>query len=256
MASDTNFDLILRGARIAGREAEPAGIGIAAGRIVAIAPSLPTGGVQEERLDGQLVLPGLVETHIHLDKSRIIDRCTISAGTVKEAIAETARAKAAFTEADIEARGRRTLEQAILAGTQFMRTHVEVDPRIGLKSFHVLQALSSVTCSLATNNVLNPLTPFGDASLMRMANLYANIAQLGRPAELRQCLDMITSEAARLMNLDGYGISVGNAADLIVLPCLSGPSAVAEIARPLWGLKRGRRSFFNASGQLFAPGVS
>ena len=40
---------------------------------------------------------------------------------------------------------------------------------------------SGVTCSLATNNVLNPFTPFGDASLLRMANLYANIAQLGRP---------------------------------------------------------------------------
>ena len=37
-----------------------------------------------------------------------------------------------------------------------------------------------VTCSLATNNVLNPFTPFGDCSLIRMANLYANIAQLGR----------------------------------------------------------------------------
>ena len=41
-----------------------------------------------------------------------------------------------------------------------------------------------VTCSLATNNVLNPFTPFGDCSLVRMANLYANIAQLGRREEL------------------------------------------------------------------------
>ena len=39
-----------------------------------------------------------------------------------------------------------------------------------------------VTCSLATNNVLNPFTPFGDCSLIRMANLYANIAQIGRRA--------------------------------------------------------------------------
>ena len=37
-----------------------------------------------------------------------------------------------------------------------------------------------VTCSLATNNVLNPFTPFGDCSLIRMANLYANIARLRR----------------------------------------------------------------------------
>ncbi len=43
-----------------------------------------------------------------------------------------------------------------------------------------------VTCSLATNNVLNPFTPFGDCSLIRMANLYANIAQLGRRAGSRR----------------------------------------------------------------------
>jgi cytosine deaminase len=112
---------------------------------------------------------------------------------------------------------------------------------------------SGVTCSLATNNVLNPFTPFGDACLVRMANLYANIAQLGRPDELARCLDMITGAAAKLMNLDGYGVAVGNPADLIVLPCASGRAAVAEIARPLWGIKRGRRTFFNPPGQLMAP---
>ena len=31
---------------------------------------------------------------------------------------------------------------------------------------------------VATNNVLNPFTPFGDASLLRMANLYANVCQV------------------------------------------------------------------------------
>jgi cytosine deaminase len=51
------------------------------------------------------VAPGFVETHIHLDKSRISHRCTIREGTLQQAIAETARAKAAFTEEDIVARG-------------------------------------------------------------------------------------------------------------------------------------------------------
>ena len=44
-----------------------------------------------------------------------------------------------------------------------------------------------VTCSIATNNVLNPFTPFGDCSLIRMANLYANIAQAG-PSEFCRML--------------------------------------------------------------------
>jgi cytosine deaminase len=72
------------------------------------------------------VAPGFVETHIHLDKSRISDRCTIREGTLQEAIAETARAKGAFTEEDIVARARRTLEQA-----DPQRHHAHAHPRGG-----------------------------------------------------------------------------------------------------------------------------
>ena len=72
-----------------------------------------------------------------------------------------------------------------------------------------------VACSLATNNVLNPFTPFGDGSLLRMANLYANIAQLGRPEDLSRCLDMITGSAAKVMNLKDYGVAEGDPAGLV-----------------------------------------
>jgi cytosine deaminase len=408
------FDLVLQNARLARKPAEIVDIGITGGSIAAIGPGLAVSGDVED-INGQLVLPGLVETHIHLDKSCIIERCRIVEGTLKEAISEAARAKAAFTEADIETRARRTLEKAILAGTQFMRTHVEVDPRIGLRSFNVLSRLKleyawaldmqicvfpqegmtndpgteellieacrlgadliggcpytdtdpsthiarifriardfdldidfhldfdldpswmhlddvlrqtkahgyggrvavghvtklsavppdeqaaiarhladagvaitilpatdlflmgrdathnvprgvtradrfhehGVTCSLATNNVLNPFTPFGDASLIRMANLYANIAQLGRPSDLHNCLEMITASAARMLRLDGYGVAVDHAADLIAVPCRRGEDAVAEIARPTLGIKRGRRTFINQPGRLLPPG--
>ena len=71
-------------------------------------------------------------------------------------------------------------------------------------------AQHGVTCSLATNNILNAFTPFGDASLLRMANLYANVAQLGRREDFARCFDMITAAAARLMRLDGYGLAVGS----------------------------------------------
>ena len=35
-----------------------------------------------------------------------------------------------------------------------------------------------VNCSLSSNNILNPATPYGDCSLIRMANLYANVFRL------------------------------------------------------------------------------
>src|SRR4030081_3518158 len=130
-----SFDTILRNGRIAGLH-EPVDIGMCDGRIAAIGPKLEANapdGTREFALDGRLVFPGFVETHIHLDKSCISDRCTCRTGTLKEAIESVAAAKLAFTEEDIHARGRRTLEKAIVQGTTGMRAHVEADPRIGLK---------------------------------------------------------------------------------------------------------------------------
>jgi cytosine deaminase len=409
------LDLVLRGARIAGHSAPLMDVGIGEGRVAVIAPHLAADG-PSELLDGRLVIPGLVETHIHLDKSCILDRCQSEYGTLEEAIAQVAAAKRAFTEDDVYARARRTLEKAIGQGTMHMRTHVEVDPRVGLRSFHAIKRLRDefrwaidleicvfpqeglindpgteqllieacengadliggcpytdtapheqierifaiakrfdididfhldfdldpswmhldevcrqteqhrwggrvavghvtklsaidgerfdpiarrladagvavtvlpatdlflmggshahsmprgvapvhrlarhgVTCSLATNNVLNPFTPFGDCSLVRMANLYANIAQLRRAADIAGCLDMVTTSAAKLMNIENYGIAVGAPADLVVLDSSDAAGAVSELSQPLFGLKRGRRSFTRAAVVLHPPGA-
>jgi cytosine deaminase len=397
------IELVLRDARVAGREDQVVDIGIRDGRIAALEPDLAC-DAPEQQLGGRLVVPGFVETHIHLDKSNIIDRCDIKHGTLAEAFAETTAAKRGFTEDDVHARASRTLAKAIAQGTTRMRTHVETDPRIGHKGFAAMrrirrdfawavdldicvfpqeglfndpgseelliaacengadsiggcpyadsdpyghigvifelarrydldidlhldfdldpswmhldevlrqterngwggrvavghatklsalpaQALTEVarrladggvavtvlpatdlflmgrehdhnvprgvspahrlmahgvTCSLATNNVLNPFTPFGDCSLIRMANLYANVAQVCRPAEIAGCLDLVTSAPAKLMNISDYGIAVGNPADIVVLDCAGSTAAVAELAAPLRGYKRGRLTF-------------
>jgi len=408
-----SLDLVLRRARIAGRGAATFDIGIAGGKLADIASSIATDAPQEDA-GGRLVTAGFVETHIHLDKSCILDRCHSEHGTLEEAIAQVAAAKRGFTEEDVYQRGRRTLEKAIVHGTTRMRTHVEVDPRVGLTSFDAIRRLKrdyawaidleicvfpqegllndpgaeerlieaceqgtdliggcpytdsdphgqiarifdiarrfdvdidfhldfdldascmnldevcrqteayryggrvavghvtklsmlppdrlatmarrladagvavtvlpatdlflmgrehdhnmprgvapahklaaqGVTCSLSTNNVLNPFTPFGDCSLVRMANLYANIAQVSATHDLVACFDLITAQPARLMNLKDYGIAVGNAADLVVLDCEEPAAAVAELSAPLLGIKRGRVSFSRARPILHRP---
>jgi cytosine deaminase len=110
-----------------------------------------------------------------------------------------------------------------------------------------------VTCSLATNNVLNPFTPFGDCSLVRIANLYANIMQAGTAKDLALCFDMVTSLPAKLMNLSDYGIAIGRVADIVVLDCASATQAIAELAPPLLGVKRGRCSFSRSLPVLNRP---
>jgi cytosine deaminase len=406
------LDLVLRQARIVGWDG-PHDIGISDGRIAAVAAHIES-DARAVPIEGRLAFAGFVDTHIHLDKSCISDRCRCERGTLQEAIAAVAAAKAAFTEDDVYARARRTLERAIVQGTTHMRTHVEIDPRIGLRGFDAIRrlkadyawaidleicvfpqegltndpgaedlliaactagtdliggcpytdtdphgqiarifalaerfdldidfhldfdidptwmhldevcrlteesrrggrvaighvtklsalapdafdavarrladagvavtvlpatdlflmgrghshnvprgvapahrlALRGVTCSLATNNVLNPFTPFGDCSLIRMANLYANTAHAGTLGERAACFDLVTASPARLMNLGAYGIAVGNPADVVVLDCADPAAAVAELAQPLLGFKRGRPTFTRPLPVLHRP---
>ena len=110
-----------------------------------------------------------------------------------------------------------------------------------------------VNCSLSSNNVLNPFTPFGDCSQMRMANLYANICQVGKQADMRECFNMVTQRPARLMRLADYGLAVGKSADLVVLDSTSPEMAVAELAPVLYAFKRGRKTVSRQPAMLHRP---
>ncbi len=110
------MELILRNARPLGAEMAVVDIGIDSGRIVAMESGLAAQG-QELDLAGRLVTPGLVETHIHLDKSRILDRCKAERGDLEEAIQEVAKQKKLFTPEDVYQRAKTTLERALLQGT-------------------------------------------------------------------------------------------------------------------------------------------
>src|ERR1700744_3332184 len=134
------LDLILCNARIAASEAAIVDIAIAGGRIVDIGRDIAADAPAED-IDGKLVVAGFVETHIHLDKSCILDRCQSREGTLAEAIAEVAAAKRAFSEDDIYQRARRTLERAILQRPMRMRAHVELRARIGLKGLNAIRLL-------------------------------------------------------------------------------------------------------------------
>ena len=409
-----SVDTILRNARIEdGPGSSLVDIGIAGGRIAAIEAGLNADG-EEFDLNGRLVTPGFVETHIHLDKSCILDRIASQRGGLEAAISEVARLKQEFTAEDVYNRARRTLEKCLVNGTTHIRTHLEVDPVIGLRSLDgimplveefrgaidieicvfpqegllnnpgtddlMLEALrrgcrvvgaapytdsdpkgqidrvfemarefdtdidmhldfgpdtesfdldyvcdlterhgyggrvaighvtklsalppdllrqkaerltgagvavtvlpatdlylmgrhqehsvmrgvtpvhrllhEGVNCSLSTNNVLNPFTPFGDCSLLRMANLYANICQVGDPGDIEECYEMVTTRPARLMRLPNYGIAVGQVADVIALDCESRAAAVSEVAYPIMGFKAGQRTFTRPPATIELP---
>src|SRR5690348_15846363 len=111
------MDLIIRNAGLSGLGGiRHADIGIANGTIVAIEASLQADAPARDA-EGCLVVPGLIEAHVHLDKSCILDRCRSAEGTVAEAVRETAAAKRNFTVDDVYARAKRTIERCISHGT-------------------------------------------------------------------------------------------------------------------------------------------
>jgi len=405
------LDLVISNVRIANREG-CFDVGIRDGRIAAIEHALATDAPRQD-MCGCLAFGGFVDSHIHLDKACILDRCLICEGTLEEAVRETAKAKAGFTTEDVYARAARVVENAILNSTTAMRTFVEVDPRAGFRSldairqirrsyawaidiqicafaqegltnepqttdmldraltdgadliggcpytdpdpqahitrifdlaerhgvdvdFHLdfdlnpsgsaipavvaetkrrgyggrvsighatkLSAMSTqaadelaarladagiavtvlpatdlfllgrdrdhliprglapamlltangVTVTAATNNVLNPFTPYGDASLGRMANLFANVAQLSRDEDIGRAFDMVTANAARLMRRN-YGLEPGAPADIVVADVADPLSMIREIRQPIAGWKNGKQTFVRPQPRLLPP---
>ena len=409
------IDLIVRNVRLASdSEAQAVDIGVESGRIVAIQPGLAADAPAYDA-DGCMVCAGLVETHIHLDKSRIIDRCEPETSRLPRSMERVAAVKHTFTVEDVYNRASRTLEECVKHGATRMRTHVELDGGVELRSFEAIEQLRrdyawaidielcvfpqesltnnpradelivaalkrgakvigaapnydpdktrhihrifdlarefgvdidmhldsgnspddmdihlvceltekyrlggrvavghgckystmkladlkvlarriadagvavtvlpatdlfmqgrdqtdnvrrgladanllvehGVNCSISTNNVLNPFTPMGDCSLIRMANMQANVCQIGRPHQLRECFSMLTDRSARLMNLKDYGIVVGNPADIVMVDATTPEQAVAEIRPPLAVFKRGRRTVTRPRAELHRPG--
>ena len=408
------MDLIVRNVRLADRpSADPVDIGVAGGKIVAIEPGLPEASETYDA-GGRLACPGLIETHIHLDKSRIIDRCPPEAQRDISPMKQVAAMKPGFTVEGVRRRAERTLVECILNGTTRMRTQVEVDPAIGMRGFDGVQSLIAdykwaidieicvfpqdgltnypgtdellveglergarviggaprydtdpagqirrifdlareydvdidihldvgntpeamnihlvcelteqyrrggrvvvghmaklstmpphqvailarrladvgiavtvlpatdlylmgrdqdhnvrrgvadanfliehgVNCSLSTNNVLNPATPYGDCSLIRMANLHANVLQIAGPVQLRECFAMLTERSARVLNMTDYGLAVGKPADIVVIDAATPEQAIAEIRQPIAVYKSGQRTVTRHPPELLRP---
>ena len=123
---------------------------------------------------GQLLIPGLVDAHIHLDKALLLDRYPAVEGTFTEALHKTLQAKQEYTITDIQTRARKIIEKAIAFGTTAMRTHVEVDPILQLKSLEALLPLKAesawgITLQLAVFAQEGITNQSGTVDLLRKA---------------------------------------------------------------------------------------
>jgi len=143
------MDLIIRNAKLL--TGNIADIGIKEGYIVSLNtvsdPSLSESPLSVSapnsiNVNGMLVTPALIDPHIHLDKVNILDVVRPNhSGTLSEAIEIIWEKKKTYTVTDIVDRASTVIEKAIKNGTLFMRTHVDVDTKGGLKPLEGVLAL-------------------------------------------------------------------------------------------------------------------
>ncbi len=129
--------MILANARLPGSDLMD--ITLSEGRIAAIAPAA---GRQGTDLAGALLLPALVDGHVHLDKTLwgLPWRPNSGAANVQGRIANEREHRKALPP--VAERGANLLRQMIAMGTTALRTHTDVDDAYGLANFHATMDLA------------------------------------------------------------------------------------------------------------------
>jgi cytosine/creatinine deaminase len=94
--------------------------------------------------------------------------------------------------------------------------HDTYPKRRGLTRVKEMQALG-ITVGWGQDCVLDPWYALGTADMLDVAFMGLHVAQMTHPTEMARCFDMVTTQNAKIMNLAGYGLSVGDQASLVVL---------------------------------------
>jgi cytosine deaminase len=108
-----------------------------------------------------------------------------------------------------------------------------------------------INTTISSNNILNAFTPYGDASLIRMGNMYANIAQLSKNKDIETVFNMIGKNVEKILSMQAE-IAVGVPATLVVLKVKDAVSAIRTNAQALAGFKNGKQTFCNAAAFILS----
>ena len=111
------------------------------GRIARVGAGISVPGVKIVDLKGRLVVPGLIDAHQHLDKTRTLDRISNPDGTLLGAIGAFRAYAVRMSGADIAERAERTMAACLERGTVAIRTHANIDPECELRGVEALVGL-------------------------------------------------------------------------------------------------------------------
>ncbi len=99
---------------------------------------------------------------------------------------------------------------------------------------------AGVNVAFASNNVRDAYRPLGNLNLLEEGLILAYGAHMDSVAELDTLLQMCTTNAARALRLEGYGLTLGDRADLVVLDAPTPSAALVDQAEKRFVIKEGR----------------
>lgn len=65
--------------------------------------------------------------------------------------------------------------------------------------------------------VMDPWYSLGAADMLEVASMGLHVGQLSSREDMRWCFDAVTEHPAKILGLEGYGLAVGNKADMVLL---------------------------------------
>ncbi len=93
--------------------------------------------------------------------------------------------------------------------------------------------------SFGQDCVKDTFYPYGSADMLQVANVTAHAAQMSLPPEIETVYDMITTTAAEILKLEGYGLAVGKKANLVVVNAKDARDAIRLTPERLYVIREG-----------------
>ena len=202
-----NSGLMLTGLNLP--DGQHADVGIRHGRFTDVRDARQ-GALEYIALDGCLLLPGLVDAHLHLDKTLLGGpwRAHSAAESIAGRIENERRLRSSFVPS-VRERANLLLEMAVSQGTVALRTHVDIDDDIGLANLEAILDLRRAWSGKVEIQVVafpqggilrRPRVPdLLDAALQAGADLVGGLdpqaVDLDRNAHLKSVFDLAAKHA-------------------------------------------------------------
>jgi cytosine deaminase len=117
---------------------------------------------------------------------------------------------------------------------------VVTDPHTGPLHVRVKELLNAgITVALSQDDVYDAYYPYGRCNMLEVAFLGAHLLWMMSKNDRETLYDMITTNAARVLRLKDYGLTIGNKANMVVLNASDLRDALTYHTEPMYVIRDG-----------------